>query len=75
MNFEEIYNKYYSQVYKFVFRMVGCKDETEDILQEVFIKMYNYLGNNNNIINPKAWLLKVAANTSMTEAEMIWWME
>jgi len=41
--------------------------EADDITQETFIRLYNFLNSGNNIRNPKAWLYCVAANLCKTQ--------
>jgi len=45
--------------------------EADDITQETFIKLYNYLNSDNNIRNPKAWLYCVAVNLCRTKLRRI----
>ncbi|CUT01678.1 RNA polymerase sigma factor [Candidatus Chrysopegis kryptomonas] len=60
--FEEIYEKYKNQLYRFCFRMISDKETALDIVQDVFLKLYE----NINSIEPNsslsALLFKMARN-------------
>lgn len=60
--FEKIYEKYKNQLYRFCFRMISDKETALDIVQDVFLKLYE----NINSIEPNsslsALLFKMARN-------------
>jgi len=64
--FDRLYNRYYPVVFRFVYRFVGDYSEAEDITQETFIRLDNYLNiNSRDQTVPdyvSAWLYRVAAN-------------
>ena len=67
-SFEALFHRHYSKVYGLVFRLVGSRDEAEDIVQDVFIKLHqrppsrvNAAGQDHNV---SAWLYRVATNTA-----------
>lgn len=60
--FKTIYNEYNNSIYRFVFRLTGNGDETGDIVQEAFLRLYNHLISGTNLENPKAWIFRTAAN-------------
>ena len=63
MNFQELYQSYYEQIYKFCYRFVSDPDLAGDITQDTFVKMLNRMRQRNpDIKNHKAWLYKVASN-------------
>jgi len=64
MDIEPIINQYLKPVYNFVFRIVGNKNETEDITQEVFIKVWKNLEKFKSEQNLKPWIFKIARNTT-----------
>lgn len=60
--FSLLYDKYAPMLYRIAYLHTGDKQESEDILQEVFIK---YLYGNNNFKNDtheKSWLIRVVTN-------------
>ena len=42
-HFGTLMNKYHNEIFSFVFNMLGNYDDTEDLLQEIFMKTYNKL--------------------------------
>ncbi len=63
-DFNELYNQHFGKIFRFVYRLLGDSGKAEDIAQDTFLKLYNYLRENNNITHPKSWLYRVAANLS-----------
>ena len=60
--FNNIYNTYHKLLLYISFDYVHNKNDSEDIIQEVFMKLYNY---NKNFIDDnhlKHWLIKVTNN-------------
>ena len=60
--FEEKYNKYGEMLYRIAFLFVANKSDTEDVLQEVFIKLLYDAPQFNNPEHEKAWLIKITQN-------------
>ncbi len=63
MTFEEIYEKFYDNLFKFIYANVGNFHESEDIIHEVFIKVYRKLDTFQNKSNIKTWIFSIALNT------------
>ncbi len=62
--FEEIYLSCYDRVYKIVYMRILDRENTEDIVQEVFIKAMNaYERFDPEIASPSTWLSRIAANS------------
>ncbi len=47
--FGELYDIYVEKIYRFVFFKINNKEETEDIISDVFLKVWNYLIENRKI--------------------------
>lgn len=62
MDFENIYNSHFDTIFKFIYRFLGDRHQAEDLAQETFVRLYEHLNNDNNILNPTSWLYRVAAN-------------
>lgn len=54
---------YLPSIYSFVLRRVGKKDESEDITQEVFIKVWKNLKKFDHKKSFKTWIFTIAKNT------------
>lgn len=62
--FEEILFLYEKPIFNYIFRLVGRKEDAEDLTQETFLKLHKSV----NLIdfegNFKSWLYKIATNTA-----------
>jgi RNA polymerase sigma-70 factor (family 1) len=61
-SFEEVFNKYNRKIYTFSFRYLKNKEEAEGIVQEVFLKLWEYSKNLKKDSNLNAWLFTVTFN-------------
>ncbi len=61
-DFEEIYKKNYSLVFRVAQKMLSDNDEAADIVQEVFIYLFNRMKDRNSINNTKSWLCRATIN-------------
>lgn len=62
-SFSVLVNKYQDRLYKFLLGLTFCKEDAEEILQDVFIRAYNYLHRYNGKWSFSTWLHKIAVNT------------
>ncbi len=63
-SFEELFVRYRSRIYGVVFRLVGDREEAEELTQEVFLKLYGHRFKSSEDHNLLAWLYRVATNLS-----------
>ena len=61
-----LYNRYKKQVYAFCFKMVMDEDNVKDIVQEVFLKMYEHRLQLAHPEHFRSWLFMIARNQCMT---------
>ena len=62
-NVENIYKEYNKLLMSFIVRRVPNRYVAEDILQEVFMKVINNLGQLKNYDKLKSWLFQIARNS------------
>lgn len=60
-NFNQIYNSYSEELFRFLYFKTNNKEDAEDIVSEVFAKYYKQP--EGHVQNPRAWLYRVARNT------------
>jgi RNA polymerase sigma-70 factor (ECF subfamily) len=60
--FEEVYKAYYSSVYRYIFVAVKNSWITEDILAEVFMKIYKHREEIINVEVSNRWIFRIAHN-------------
>lgn len=62
--FEQLYNKYFSELYRYVFRRVGHRETAEDVISitftKAFVSLESYTGDERGF---KAWLYRIATNS------------
>ncbi len=58
--FEELYKQHFESIYRFVFRMTGNKETSEELTQEAFVKLLNFKGDVNGLKNVRAWIYRTA---------------
>ncbi|WP_291574462.1 RNA polymerase sigma factor [Clostridium sp. UBA4548] len=64
--FDILIRKYQGIIYNYIFKNTLNKEDTEDIIQEVFIKAYKNLYRLENKERFYSWLFKIAINTMNT---------
>ncbi|MGD9678192.1 MAG: RNA polymerase sigma factor SigW [Vulcanibacillus sp.] len=60
--FTELINKYKDKIYYLGYRMLGNKEEAEDICQETFIRVYSNLNKYDSKHKFSTWVYKIATN-------------
>lgn len=63
--FEEVVNLYGPQLYRQIRRMVYSHDDTNDILQNTFIKAWNNLDTFRGEARLSSWLYRIATNEAL----------
>jgi len=64
-NFSEIVNRYASKIQRYIARVTGNYQESEDITQEVFFKAYVNIASFNPKLKFSSWLYRIAHNESV----------
>lgn len=57
-----LYREYSKDLYRFIYSLVGNAEEAGDFTQDTFLKLHRQLQKNEEILKPKGWLFRVAAN-------------
>src|SRR5215475_14926174 len=60
--FTEVVSEYQNKVFNLVFRMIGNKEEAEDLAQEVFVTVFKSIDQFRGDSKFSTWLYRVAAN-------------
>lgn len=64
-SFNILIERHAKSVYLFIFRLVGNKEDSEDIVQETFIKAWQKLSKFDTEKSFKTWLFSIAKNTTI----------
>lgn len=67
--FEIIYRKSAAFVYNVAFRIVGRKEDAEDVVQEVFMKIHRNLKDFRFDASYKTWAYRITVNTALNYAK------
>lgn len=62
---QSAYEQYSKAVFSTAFQLTGSQTEADDIMQDVFIKMYKELDKGSYIKNIKNWLYRVTTTTAI----------
>lgn len=62
-SFKELVERYQSRVYSIVLGMIGDRSDTEDLCQEIFVKVYRNLDKFKGKSKFYTWLYRIAVNT------------
>jgi RNA polymerase sigma-70 factor (ECF subfamily) len=68
-SYERLVQRYSPQVFNRVYRLVGDREEAEDITQEVFIKVYYNLKKFEQPAAFSGWLYRIATNTALNSLQ------
>lgn len=72
-SFEAVVKEYENQLYRTALAMLGNVAEAQDIVQDVFIKLYEFTGEFMSKEHEKAWLLRVTINLCKNKLRSCWW--
>jgi RNA polymerase sigma factor (sigma-70 family) len=60
--FEVLFNRYHTRLLAFCQHMLSCREDAEDVLQEVFVAAHNAMLADDRDINVRPWLYRIARN-------------
>jgi RNA polymerase sigma factor (sigma-70 family) len=61
-NFDEVYKEHYDKLFKLAYRLMGNREDAEDILQEAFLNAYGAYAKFQNISQVSTWLYRIVMN-------------
>lgn len=70
--FKEVYDKYFSMIFRISLLYLKNIEEAEDMVQEVFLKLIDKEKNFNSEEHMKAWLIRVAKNACKDINKRFW---
>jgi RNA polymerase sigma factor (sigma-70 family) len=68
MNLESFQNRVLpvkNKLFRFAFKFLGDEDDAKDVVQEVFIRVWNGRDRMNEVQNWEAWCMRIARNISL----------
>lgn len=68
-DFEQIYRTYWSKVFRLSMGYLNSHDAAQDMTQEVFIKVWQQLGNFRQEASMGTWIFRIASNHCLRQLE------
>ncbi len=66
VDFSAIVREHGPVVYRVIYRLVGSRQEAEDLVQETFIRAYRHLPKYRGEASLRTWLCRIATNVAIT---------
>ena len=63
--YQEIISRYQGKLFAYLYRLVGNREEAEDLLQDVFIKVYRNLRSYDDQRKFSSWIYRIAHNEAI----------
>src|SRR5713101_8445142 len=60
---QALFARHQSMVYNLLYRMLGSRDDADELLPDVFLKIWNGAGRFQARANPATWIHRIASNT------------
>jgi RNA polymerase sigma-70 factor (ECF subfamily) len=60
--FNNLYSQYVAEIYKHVYRLIGNREESEQLTQQSFTKLFSIMTTSFNISNERAFVYRIATN-------------
>lgn len=65
--FEAIFSQYQTQIYNYIYRLMGSAEDAYDMTQDTFLKAYLALPKTSDDLRVGAWLYRIATNVCLDE--------
>ena len=65
--FHELVNRYQTRLLNFIYRTIGDRERSEDLVQEVFIRVYRHLHRFDRSKKFSTWIYTIASNLAKNE--------
>ena len=65
--YEEIYNEYYKLIYFVIIQIIKTKEETEELVNDTFLKAFNNITKFQSDTSLKSWIVQIAKNTAINQ--------
>jgi RNA polymerase sigma-70 factor (ECF subfamily) len=65
--FEQLFNQYQSQIYNYIYRLMGSSEDANDLTQDTFLKAYLALSRTSHDLRVGAWLYRIATNVCLDQ--------
>jgi RNA polymerase sigma-70 factor, ECF subfamily len=76
-SFDQIYDEYKTPIYRYIYHLVGDREQADDLTQDTFLKAFRALPKMNANLKLSAWLYRIATNTAydaLRRRKLIAWL-
>lgn len=63
--YHELVKRYQTKLFSYLYRLIGNKEEAEDLLQNVFVKVYNNIRSYDTKRKFSSWIYRIAHNEAV----------
>lgn len=63
--YHELVERYQTKLFSYLYRLIGNKEEAEDLLQNVFVKVYNNIKSYDTKKKFSSWIYRIAHNEAV----------
>ena len=63
-SFDQMYDDYKTPIYRYLLRLVGDREQADDLTQDTFVKAFRALPKMDATLKVSAWLYRIATNTA-----------
>lgn len=63
--FSELVRRYHARIFRYLVRMVGCREEARDLTQDTFLSAYRMLPRWERRAPFRTWLFRIASNAAI----------
>lgn len=60
--FQALYEHFSPRIYNFLYRLLGSRDEAEDVAQQTFLNAFRQLGALRDVAQVESWIYRIARN-------------
>ncbi len=71
-DFDRMFAEYHEMVHNIGLRILGTREDAEDVTQEVFTKVWKSIDSFNHASSPKTWIYRIAVNTAIDHGRKPW---
>ena len=68
--FEQLFNQYQTQIYNYIYRLMGSSEDANDLTQDTFLKAYLALSRTSQDLRVGAWLYRIATNVCLDQLQI-----
>lgn len=69
--FTQIVRNHQRMVYNVAYRFLGSREEAEELAQEVFLRVYKFLGSFEGKSSLKTWIYKITVNSALNRQQWL----